>query len=196
VALAHGPGHTKPIDISLDYYISIALTPAQPPGAPLDLGSFVFEGATFDVTDDMIFGNPSLDSADLPSHGIFETFFAEVPFKFSASDVQGGINTQDDPHTPNIDPSTSAKDLFFKEFEVDVSALDPSVQLHFDLYYWTTTVKKKSTETKLEAKAPFSHDAATAGRRVVVSSVIPEAASLIVWMLLIGCVGLGTKRRR
>jgi hypothetical protein len=49
------------------------------------------------------------------------------------------------------------KEMYYAAFTVDISALNPTKQLHFDLY--TVSTDKKGT--KYLEKAPFSHDASS-----------------------------------
>lgn len=130
------------------FYISAAVIPQQKVGA--NLGSFVFAGQTIDVTADMVYGVPPIVAADddLQSHGIFETYFAEFAFTFSAAQTKAAYNVQDD---------TSARgSLYFKDFEVDVSGLADGYGLHFDLYH---LARDKKGKLVIDEFAPFSHDA-------------------------------------
>src|SRR5512139_531151 len=69
------------------YTISAALAPQTPytPGG-MALGSFSINGTTVNVTNDMRYGIPPIetylarDPGDLPSHGIYNTYFTETSF--------------------------------------------------------------------------------------------------------------------
>ena len=70
------------------FYVSAALVSLDPYLAPVptagSYGSFSFAGTEYTVTDDMPYGTPPVDvvatNKDLPSHGIFQTFYTETPF--------------------------------------------------------------------------------------------------------------------
>ena len=155
------------------YFISAALTPESGP-TDVDAGSFTFNGATIDVSDDMTYGVPPLevnlalqgfDAGDLAKHDIFPTFFSEFGFQFNPANRATGYNTQDDTGVgPILNPDGS---MYFAAFAFDVSGLAPGYGLHFDLY----NTKVKSGDVDVTQFAPFSHDAQT--RKV------PEPASLI-----------------
>ncbi|MDH5571429.1 MAG: choice-of-anchor N protein, partial [Gammaproteobacteria bacterium] len=62
------------------YYLSIAVTPQL--ASASDLGTIYVNGTAINVTADMFYGNPPLDvtasNLDLPSHDIFDTYYAEI----------------------------------------------------------------------------------------------------------------------
>lgn len=131
------------------YYLAISLEPSQ--ASPAMLGSFTIDGTTVDVTADMVFGTP----AGLSPHSIFDTYYYEVDFMFSGTQVKE-VNTEDDPGFDPTAPTSAGTDLYVEAFEIDVSNLDPSVSLHFDLYNKAANNKGVIQVSKF---APFSHDA-------------------------------------
>jgi len=155
------------------YYISAALVPKlTPPGG--DLGSFIFNGQKISVTEDMVYGVPPLeailgpDRGDLPSHGIFETYFIEFGFQFSSSNRALPYDTQKKTGIgPTPDPSGS---MYFASFIVNTSNLGGGYVIHFDLYN-TTLGKDYNGDIDVSKFAPFSHDAQ--------SVQVPEPSTLL-----------------
>ena len=142
--------------LSDDYYISMALIPkVGPQGA--NLGSFTFAGLPINVTGDMTYGIPPLetyvakDPGDLPGHDIFETYFYESGFKFSSSNQTTIYNTQDDPGGP----VGSGTGMYYASFLLNTASLNPEYVIHFDLY--NTTIS--GSDIDVTKFAPFSHDA-------------------------------------
>jgi hypothetical protein len=189
-----------------NYFISAAVVPRTGP-AGATLGSFTFNGATINVTQDMVYGVPPIealqshDPGDLPRHGIFETYFSEFAFRFSSTDRASAYNTQDQPgQGPTPNPAGS---MYFVGFDVDVAALADTYSIHFDLYnelYKTsrtctgTGADKVCTSTltgdvDVNTFAPFSHDAQSGSRREV-----PEATSLALTGLGLVMAGLVIRR--
>ena len=173
------------------YYISAAIVPqVTPPGS--DLGSFVFNGQTINVTSQMIYGVPPLedivekqgwDSGDLPKHGIFNTYFYEFEFQFNSSNQIHRYNTQDRAISGESIP-TSGNGMYYVAFNVDTSLLEPGYIIHFDLY---NTKIKCDGDIDVTQFAPFSHDAQS-------NHDVPEPST---WLLLgSGLVGLGILGRK
>lgn len=184
------------------YYISAAILPTNT-RLQENFGSFsiTLNGNTqvFNAQN-MVYGTPPVDSLDvdyseglmdpnfndphdLPGHGVFETSYAQVGFTFSTSnrttpyDSGGnGANLVDDP--------TNTAQMLYQEFVIDISNLADGFDIHFDLYH-------VNASGKLDAKAPFSHDA-NGGNP---PNEVPEGGSTLV-LLSAGLFGLAFARRR
>ena len=174
------------------YYISAALVPKTGPDGA-SLGSFEFAETTVDVTDDMVYGVPPVESdgtaspdpGDLPKHGIFKTFFYEYKFQFDTDDKAIRYNTQDNPGGFQV-ASPGDNFLYYVSIPVNIGALAEGYVIHFDLY---NEVVRCSGDYDISAKAPFSHDAE--GRKV------PEPGTLtLLGIGLIGLAGWGRKKFR
>lgn len=150
------------------YFISAALLPAvAAPGE--DLGSFTFTidstsvSQTVDVTDDMFFGVPPLESMlafdgkDLSKHGVFETYFSQFGFMFDEEMTAEKYNSQETPGGLEISEDGVS---FYQTFTVNTALLAEGSNLHFDLY--TTDLPPGSLgDIDRDMFAPFSHDAET-----------------------------------
>jgi len=164
--------------LSYTFYVSAAITPG-PGSAGGDYGSFTFDGTTVDVTADMTYGTPPADVSlkDFPGHGIYDTWYRLFAFSFDPSKKAAAYNSQDDPGGLVTDPSGG---LYYEDFLVDTTGLDPDLSVHFDLYV-------VDGNGKIIDKAPFSHDAQ--------SSPVPEPASmLLLGVGLIGLAGIGRRK--
>lgn len=194
-----------------NYFISAAVVPRTGP-ADAALGSFTFNSTNINVTSDMYFGDPPVESidrmqprdpGDLPTHGIFETYFSEFRFAFNSANRATAYNTQD---TPGVGPTVnSSGTMYFAAFDVDVASLAQDHAIHFDLYdesiltklVCTGTGRNKtctSTTTDIDVNsfAPFSHDAQSGSRRQV-----PEPSSLVLAGLgLVAVAGFAIRSRR
>lgn len=164
--------------LSRTLYLSIALTPETGP-ADVIAGSFTVNGTTYSATADMTYGVPPIESdgsaahdgSDLGQHGIFETFFLEIPFQLTAaSPTSGEYNTQDDAGQGPI----AGDDMFSAAFDIDRSGLPSDYQLHFDLYAIET---RSNGDRDRDFFAPFSHDAGT----VTGPRPVPEPTAALVF---------------
>jgi hypothetical protein len=177
-----------------DYKLSIAIVPAV--NAAQDLGSFVFEGETINVTGDMSYGTPPLeailaqDPGDLPSHGIYPTYFAEFGFRFNAGDRTAAFNTADSPSaTPD-----GGTGMYFHAFTIDTSLLAQGYAIHFDLY--DTKLGRPLPDGTIDIDvnkfAPFSHDAQSLSLHTPPGAV-PEPTHIV--MMALGLAGALAGRR-
>lgn len=171
-------------DYTGTYYISMAVTPTISMSA--DIGSFDFNGTPVSIAD-MHYGTPPVALAEvgeLPTHGIFPTYFYEYAFSFSG-DRALPYNVENNPGSLMVDPAGT---LYYQAFTVDVSALNPNYGIHFDLY----NEEFKNKKSKL-GFAPFSHDAEAS----LVIKDVPEPVTLSLFgMGLLALSGMGLFRRR
>jgi hypothetical protein len=165
-----------PAFLTHQFYIAAAITPGIG-NTGGDYGSFVFNGTTVDVTDDMTYGTPPVNDLykDIPGHGIYDTWYREFAFTFDGDKRAADYNSEDDPGGLVPDPSGS---LYYQDFLVDTTGLASGLSVHFDLY---TIIDGKLY------KAPLSHDAQ--------SAPVPEPASMMLLGVgLIGLAGIGRKK--
>jgi hypothetical protein len=167
------------------FYLSIALTPATGP-APASIGSFEVNGVTYDATADMTYGVPPIevggtaahDAGDLGRHGVYETFFVEVPFQMSAMRRSGEYNTADHPGLGPIAGNT----MYYTAFEIDRAGLPSGYDLHFDLYTVETETHGRGNSQTVDRDvvrfAPFSHDAGTITRT---GPPVPEPSAALIF---------------
>ena len=145
------------------------------------LGSCNFDDgvtiSTINVVGDMTYGTPPIEDYlkqnDLPSHGIFETYFYEHELQFDPFKETALYNSQVDPGGPDL--STNGP-LYYQDFEVDIGGLASGYALHFDLY-------TKGSDF-VDKFAPFSHD--------LVTTPIPP--SVIIGLIGIGVAGLKLRK--
>lgn len=205
--------------LNTTYYMSFALTPKlNPPDASATLGSFDVDGTTYNVTGDMIYGTPPLetvatqlfDSGDLSTHGIYETWFKQLSFNFSGTDQTTPFNVQPGADgCEGCDPAASGgTGAFFKTFTVDVSLLEAGYSIHMDLYNEKVITCGRNPncvagDVDVNDFAPFSHDAQSGthdngGGGGPVSGVpeIDAVAGTGALTLLAGAMVLAGERRR
>ncbi len=174
--------------ISDTYYLSVALSPSISTSS--SLGSFTYNGTTVDVTSGMVYGVPPLetyldaDPGDLPTHGIYPTYYKEIAVTFSPSNTIEAYNTQDRAISGDPIPTGTTGSMYYAAFDIDISGLDPAYGLHFDLYN-TSLARNSTTDIDVSKFAPFSHDAGT--------RQVPEPGTLL--LLGSGLTGLYLSRR-
>ena len=151
------------------FWLSIAVIPDPGESDPgPDLGTYDFDGVTFDVVGNMTYGTPPIEaymkSMNLPSHGVFETYYREFSFPLDLSKKAVLYNSQDTPG--GLVPDSNGS-LYYEDFLVDASGMDSGYFLHFDLY---------TKDDGIDKFAPFSHD--------VTHTPVPGA-------VMLGILGLG-----
>lgn len=147
----------KKISPTDTFYIAAALEKGPGDGSVNDLGplsnsaisggSFVFGGSTVNVSGDMAYGTPN----GLPTHGEYSTFFKEFSFIFSGQKTSA-FNTETTTPTSDLLAGCTVGCAYFESFAVDMTNLDPTYSIHFDLYH-------KNADGVVSVFAPFSHDA-------------------------------------
>jgi hypothetical protein len=165
------------------FYLSAAIVPKTSVGS---FGSFTVNGTTYSSAN-MVYGNPpslALENNDqLGSHGIYDTYYAEIAFQFDPNNTALSYNTADNPGGLTASSSGS---LLYSAFTVDMTGLLDNYTVHFDLY----NVKlDKQGNIEIDQFAPFSHDAQGGSRPV------PDSSSTMV-LLGIGMIALEGLRRR
>jgi len=165
------------------FYLSAAIVPKTSDGS---FGSFTVNGVTYSSAN-MVYGNPpSLtleNSGELPSHGIYDTYYAEIAFQFDPNNKALSYNTAT---TPGGFTSSDSGSLLYSAFNVDMSGLLNTTTVHFDLY--NVKLDRKGNLV-VDQFAPFSHDAQGA------SFQVPDSSSTMV-LLGIGMIVLEGFRRR
>ena len=185
------------------YYISAAVSPQVGP-IGYSIGSFTWNGSTHQVTEDMTYGTPPLeglhdattDPGDLSSHGVYPTYFAELPLNFSAANRAVAYNTQDRAlaGTPiNLAAPTANDQIAYYQLITVTTSLADGYQLHFDLYDTYLLEKCRrgtcSSDVDVDHFAPFSHDAQSG------TESVPEPGALLLLSLGLA-LGAGVWARR
>jgi PEP-CTERM motif len=184
------------------YYVSVGITPQL--NTASSLGSFTFgqtgtTPTTVDVTADMTYGTPPLESflslqgfdpGDLAKHGVYPTYFSQFEVHFTAVNTTLAYNTANNPG--GLTPSSTGT-AYYVSFKGDSSLLAAGYNLHFDLY--STEVLncgKKGfplcKDVDINKFAPFSHDAETTER-------VPEPSSALFAALGLAAAGIARFRR-
>ena len=154
------------------YYLAMALFPAD-----ATIGSFVFDDPadaapadTVNVPAEMTYGqHPYLEA-----HGVYPTWYRDVSFTFSGTDVEPVAYNVEGGDT---DPSATQ---YFHLFDIDTTGLMPGWGLHFDLYQLGLQNANKISSLTLIEKAPFSHDAGSCTLGEACDPpVVPEPATLL-----------------
>ena len=197
------------------YYISAALTssggPVTPPGLALgsfDVGVGLAPPVTYSVTSGMTYGTPPIETAplgqahDLPGHGIYDTYFVEIPFTFNPLNRADPYNTA---VTTGIGPTPNPLgEMYYQAFAVSVADFisgppEHYYRIHFDLYNLQPCVNYPGPDTctpsspdyRVAKFAPFSHDAEDPP-----PPGVPEPASvLLTGMGMLGLAAFLKKRR-
>ena len=180
------------------FRLSMALIPATDTAGTY--GSFSVNSSTINVTSDMVYGNPPIEtlvsqeheSGDLPPHSIFPTYFTEVQFSFSTANQSGIYNTEDEAGSG----PQSGTGMYYVKFDVDLSGLAAGLGIHFDLYNTKLIDQCKNANCTLgdvtvgKLVAPFSHDAAG------MVTAVPEPETYAMLLAGLGLLGFMARRRR
>jgi hypothetical protein len=110
---------------------------------------------------------------DLPSHGIFDTYFTEIPFTLTGATRTNLYDVEYNSGGPG--PENPLGKLYYQEFAVDATGLNDDYFLHFDLYTGVDGAIKF---------APPSHDVTHA----------PVPGALLLGMLGMGVAGMKLRK--
>jgi hypothetical protein len=179
-------GETSRVTLGKTYYLSVALLPASENlGDPANFGSVTVDGIALGNTIGQAeFGTPPIEDIDndLPSHGIFDTYYYEIAFLFDGSPTIDSYDAQDG--------NSANGSLYQRTFAIDASSLAFGYGLHFDLY----TYDSEARRTRVTDFAPFSHDAAYCVELNCNPVEVTEPGTL--GLMGLGLLGLLTLRRK
>ncbi len=157
-----------------EFYLSCALLSVD--GQPLINGTAPLVNISINGTpiNSWEYGKPEL----LGPHGVFDTYYYQLPFRFVPADYSaGGIF--------NVADLTGSADGYIHNFSLDVSGLGHNYAMVFDLYTYETG---NNGQQNIDF-APFSHNAS--------HNPTPEPASLTLLGLgLLGIWGFGKKKNK
>ncbi len=210
LAYANPQGNLSDSDIiNSNFYLSAALLKtdgSDVANTSADYGSFSIGSTTYNVTSDMLYGTPPVETAlanqgfdaqDLSTHSVFPTYFTELEFQFNASDTVAEYDTQPGAGAAAFD--TSGNGMFYKEFAVNTSGLADGYEIHFDLY---DTVLRNNGDIDAGINAPFSHDAQSSGPSSPPAgpgNIVPEPSTYAMFglaSLMLGFVGYRSRNKK
>lgn len=163
----------------------------------MNLGSITYDlgsgAVTLNVTADMVFGTPPLDTflqafdnGDLGTHGVFPTYFTQITLpKFTDGQQINSYNTQDRA-IAGTPISFSGTGMFYQKVKFDLTKLAAGYDLHWDLYSaalveCNNNPNCNSTDVDVNDFAPFSHDAESTrnGNPPTPPDPVPEPTTLL-----------------
>lgn len=186
--------------LAQDFHISAAILPQV--SRANNLGSFSFGGNNFNVTEDLVYGTPPVEAADLnvgdpgdlpngPLHMFFPTFFQEFLVRFSASNVTTAYDVIQNPGQGPVAPAPGDAVSYFATFAVH-NGLLRDAGIHFDIYnaFYSRCGNGDRTQCDrdLFIRNPYDRDAE--------SHRVPEPASMsLVGLGLLAAAGHLRRRR-
>jgi hypothetical protein len=136
------------------------------------------------------------DPGDLAPHGVYPAWFREFAFTFDLSDRTRAYDSA--AHPGGLNPSRWGT-MFFHEFLIDTSHLNPNYVVHFDLYSEKIRrcgaperrlyPSRDCLDVDIKDFAPFSHDAES-------SPPVPEPASILLFGSGLAAAGVRKYRQR